>query len=352
MADVKFSQLPTIGGNIANAAIIPIVQSGDNYTVTAEDFATFATAGAPPGATGPTGPTGASGPAGAAGATGPTGPAGIQGTTGPTGPQGTTGPTGPQGTTGNTGATGPTGASGPNGATGPTGPSGPQGNLGNTGSTGPTGPTGPAGTGSTGPTGPQGPTGGPGATGPTGATGPSGSSVTGATGPTGPTGPTGATGPAGSGSGNAISNGTTNVTISTTNGNISMNAGGFEKLRVTNLGSGFLGIQANTNMQIGDGTNPNSYFYTYGNAWTCINGTAADFFAVGPSQNFKVSAAGVLTQNARSNFAGTFVISLGSAPGNSASGNTGEIIVTTSYIYVCTGLGGTNNWKRVALSSY
>lgn len=179
MADVKFSQLPTIGGNIANAAIIPIVQSGDNFTVTAEDFATFATAGAPPGATGPTGPTGASGPAGADGATGPTGPAGT-GSTGPTGPAGATGPTGPQGSTGNAGATGPVGATGPTGNTGSTGPAG----AGTTGPTGPTGPTsttpGPAG--STGPTGPQGPTGGPGSTGPTGATGPQGS-----TGPSGGT---------------------------------------------------------------------------------------------------------------------------------------------------------------------
>jgi hypothetical protein len=238
MADVKFSELPSIGGNIANVAIIPIVQSGDNYTVTAEDFATFATAGAPPGATGPTGPQGSTGPSGTAGATGPTGPAGAIGPAGPEGSTGPTGATGPQGPAGGPGATGPTGNTGPTGGTGPTGPAG-TGSTGPTGPLGPTGPSGPAGVGSTGPTGPQGPAGGPGSTGPVGATGPAGTGSTGPTGPTGatgpastvpgatgptgstgPTGPTGATGPSGGGGGSSIANGTSNVSIATSGGNV------------------------------------------------------------------------------------------------------------------------------------
>ena len=208
MADVKFSQLPDIGGNITANAIIPVVDSATNFSITAANLATFVTAGSPPGATGPTGPAGtngATGPTGPAGtgATGPTGPAG----TGATGPQGPSGPTGPQGPSGGNGATGPIGPTGPTGNTGSTGPAG-------SGSTGPTGPTGPTSTtpgptGPTGPTGPQGPTGSPGSTGPVGATGPAGS---GSTGPTGPTGATGATGPSGS-AGTNISNGTSSVSV-------------------------------------------------------------------------------------------------------------------------------------------
>jgi len=130
---------------------------------------------------------------GATGATGPTG-VGTAGVTGPTGPTGTNGVTG----TGVAGATGPTGT-GVAGATGPTGP---------TGSTGVTG----SGGGSTGPTGPTGLTGNNGATGTgtTGATGPTGIGTAGATGPTG-NGTAGATGPTGAtGSGGALSGGTTN----------------------------------------------------------------------------------------------------------------------------------------------
>jgi hypothetical protein len=172
MADVKFSQLPDIGGNITANAIIPVVDTGTNFSITAANLATFVTAGSPPGATGPTGPSGPAGATGPQGTQGDTGPAGT-GSTGPTGPAGASGPTGPQGPAGDNGATGPIGASGPLGNTGATGPAG-------SGSTGPTGPTGPTSTtpgpsGPTGPTGPQGPTGSPGSTGPIGATGPAGS---------------------------------------------------------------------------------------------------------------------------------------------------------------------------------
>ena len=237
MADVKFSQLPDIGGNITANAIIPVVDSATNFTITAANLATYVTAGSPPGATGPTGP---SGPAGGIGATGPdgaTGPAGIQGIQGNTGPQGESGPTGPQGTTGNTGSTGPIGPTGPQGTTGPTGPAG-------TGSTGPTGPTGPASTvpgatGPSGPTGPQGPTGSPGSTGPIGPSGPVGN-----TGPTGPQGLTGATGPAGGGSGNVIFNANNYANTAVATGKFIINGGNSiaNATVMNNLAANSLGI--------------------------------------------------------------------------------------------------------------
>lgn len=44
----------------------------------------------------------------------------------------------------------------------------------------------------------------------------------------------------------------------------------------------------------------------------------------------------------------------GTAPANNAAGTAGDMIFDAAggYIYVCTGLGGTNNWKRMALSTY
>jgi hypothetical protein len=159
----------------------------------------------PQGATGPVGPQGAAGPQGAIGPQGATGPVGPQGATGPQGPtgltgeqgtgvilkgsvatvadldnivgpvqgdlyvvtangngyvwsgtawnntgpiqgpQGATGPTGPKGDTGDTGPTGPKGDTGDTGPTGPTGPKGDTGDTGPKGDTGDTGPTGPAG---------------------------------------------------------------------------------------------------------------------------------------------------------------------------------------------------------------
>jgi hypothetical protein len=238
MADVKFSQLPDIGGNITATAIIPVVDSGTNFSITAANLATYVTAGAPPGATGPTGPAGSTGPQGGQGDTGPAG-AGTTGPTGPSGPQGASGPTGPQGPAGDNGATGPIGPTGPTGTTGATGPAG-------FGSTGPTGPTGPASTtpgpsGPTGPTGPQGPTGSPGSTGPIGATGPAGSSVTGATGPTGPT---GATGPAGGGSGNVIFDANNYANTAVATGKFIINGGNSisNAAVMTNLAANSLGI--------------------------------------------------------------------------------------------------------------
>ena len=88
-----------------------------------------------------------------------------------------------------------------NTAVGPSGPQGPAGPAGNTGSQGPQGPSG-----DTGPQGPQGPAG------PTGDTGPQG--------PIGNTGPQGPTGPAGSSS--SIANGTSNINISLSDGDVTI----------------------------------------------------------------------------------------------------------------------------------
>lgn len=246
MSNIKFTQLPSLA-NVQPNTIIPVVDNGVNYQVTATTLAAFTggATGAGPGYTGATGPQGPRGPqgptgfTGATGLTGPTGPAGAGatgiGSTGATGPAGPAGATGPQGIIGLTGATGigSTGPTGPAGATGsgatgvagpqgPTGPSGPAGATGSgaTGVAGPTGATGVAGlTGNTGPQGPQGPTG-----------------TAGATGLTGPQGPAGATGPAGAGSANIIFNGTSNVNIPTSGGNITMSAGSYANVvRVLNI---------------------------------------------------------------------------------------------------------------------
>lgn len=147
MSNVKFTQLPNLA-NVQPNTIVPVVDNGVNYSVTATALATFVTGatGIGPGFQGATGPQGPRGPAGA------TGPAGS-GATGPQGPRGPTGPAG-SGATGLTGATGPAG--GPVGATGATGPAGSNGTQ---GATGPSGPPGPAGAGATGATGPVGPAG-------------------------------------------------------------------------------------------------------------------------------------------------------------------------------------------------
>ena len=328
MADVKFSELPDIGGNITATAIIPLVDTGTNFSITAANLATYVTAGAPPGATGPTGPTGPAG-AGDTGPTGATGPAGIQGISGDTGPAGPSGPTGPQGTTGNSGATGPIGASGPTGSTGPTGPAG-------TGSTGPTGPTGPTSTtpgpsGSTGPTGPQGPTGSPGSTGPIGATGPAGS------GSTGPTGPTGATGPSGTG-GSSIANGTSNVTIATSNGNIRSSVNGVLRSR---LESTFISLVVSEttgqsiNLLAGSGGN----IVTQGTLTHSLGD--ANFQNINSSS--KVTATG--TGGTTAPFNGT----QRTISPSSTTGTVGDICWDANYIYVCT---AANTWKRATLNTY
>ena len=253
MSNIKFSQLPNLA-NVQPNTIIPVVDNGVNYTVTATELADFVggATGAGPGyqgATGPQGPRGPQGPSGATGLTGPQGPSGPTGagatgvgSTGATGPSGPAGATGVQGIIGLTGATG-IGSTGPQGPAGATG-SGATG-IGSTGPQGPTGPAGATGSGATGATGPQGPQGTPGLTGNTGPQGPAGATGIGSTGPQGPQGPagnTGATGPAGAGTGNSIVNGNTSISIPTSNGNITTLAGGIQQMRVLNIngvGTGF-----------------------------------------------------------------------------------------------------------------
>jgi hypothetical protein len=130
MSDIKFTQLPNLA-NVQPNTIVPVVDNGVNYSVTANTLSTFinGATGAGPGYTGATGPQGPRGPAGATGATGLTGSTGPSGgpigATGPQGPRGPTGPRGPGGATGATGLTGSTGPSGgPIGATGATGATG------------------------------------------------------------------------------------------------------------------------------------------------------------------------------------------------------------------------------------
>ena len=248
MSNIKFSQLPNLA-NVQPSTIIPVVDNGVNYTVTATELADFVggATGAGPGfqgATGPQGPRGPQGPTGATGIAGPTGPSGPAGagatgvgSTGATGPSGPAGATGPQGIIGLTGATG-IGSTGPTGPAGATG-SGATGVAGPTGPLGPTGPAGATGSGATGVAGPTGATGTPGLTGNTGPQGPAGATgVAGPTGPQGPagqTGPQGPTGPAGAGTGNSIVNGNTSISIPTANGNITTLAGGLQQMRVFNI---------------------------------------------------------------------------------------------------------------------
>jgi hypothetical protein len=121
------------------------------------------------------GPTGATGTSGNDGATGATGVPGIDGATGATGVPGIDGATGATGVSGLDGATGATGVPGIDGATGATGEVGATGVGidGATGSTGPDGATGASGLdGATGATGATGIAGATGATGEIGATGP------------------------------------------------------------------------------------------------------------------------------------------------------------------------------------
>jgi len=186
--------------------------------------------------------------------------------------------------TANTGATGPQGATGLTGATGATG-------VGATGSTGisivsssvsngilylflsnnqvlQAGPV-VGSSGATGATGPQGATGITGATGASGvgATGATGAGTAGATGPQGATGLTGATGPAGSGGGgSSISNGTSNVSIATSGGNVTTSVAGTANVlvvsttgaQITSLGVGTAG--SGTTGEIRATNNITAYF--------------------------------------------------------------------------------------------
>lgn len=71
---------------------------------------------------------------------------------------------------------------------------------------------------------------------------------------------------------------------------------------------------------------------------------------------FFVRAAGAgLTEKFRIQGAGNVRFSnQPAAPANNAAGTVGDMIVDAAggFIYFCTGLGGTNNWKRIALSAF
>ena len=383
MSNVKFTQLPNLA-NVQPNTIVPVVDNGINYSVTANTLSTFinGATGAGPGyqgATGPqgpTGPNGATGPAGAGltGATGPrgpTGPAGVgaTGLTGSTGPSG--GPAGATGATGETGATGPSGGpQGPAGATGPRGPQGPVGTAGATG-VGASGPQGPAG--ATGPQGPSGPAGGPigatgsagetGATGPqgprgaTGPQGPAGATGVGSTGPQGPTGPAGAAGNAVIQTGNVwantnvantrliINNGPTDAsTFSGFAGNsIMLRTGNTTTFNTSARSSMFMGQDPATGLGVLNMSAGGSLSIQASTGGSILLGSALVEISANVSASAQIRAGGI--SGAVPPFNGSQFVPASS----SATGTVGDIAWGPNYIYVCV---ATNTWKRVLLSTF
>jgi len=334
MSDIKFTQLPNLA-NVQPNTIVPVVDNGVNYSVTANTLSTFinGATGAGPGYQGATGPQGPQGPAGA------TGTAGVNGATGTAGVNGATGPQGPRGPTGATGA----------GATG----------IGATGPQGPTGPTGATGAGATG-------------IGATGPQGPAGATGAGATGPQGSTGPTGATG-AGGGSGNVIVTG--NVYANT-----AVSGGGTSNLFVLNNGPvlstsyhGFANdsiyLNAHASTTLTDGSSvflaPNGSLNLRGNTTVSMQAGTENLIlnsdgdhtwsgtSVAISANVNVTSSNVLVTagsvkvglGGRAPFGGTLFTPATSG----AAGTQGDISWDSDYIYVCT---ATNTWKRAALSTF
>lgn len=86
--------------------------------------------------------------------------------------------------------------------------------------------------------------------------------------------------------------------------------------------------------------------------WTYMNGNASVLgtFTVNGAVAF---AAGVFVLGGLVIGTGGFIISSSGTPANSsAAGTAGTILWDSNYLYVCTGLGGANNWKRTALSTF
>jgi hypothetical protein len=186
---------------------------------------------------GPAGPTGPQGPQGIQGETGAQGPAGATGAQGPAGPTGATGATGPAGATG---ATGDTGAQGPQGIQGETGLQGIQGIQGLQGDVGPQGIQGIQG--DTGATGPQGIQGLQGATGAGVAAGGTTGQVLAKIDATDYN--TQWVDVSGGGTPNAIVNGTSNVSIATANGNVTIASGGTVMMTANTTTTTLSGIAA------------------------------------------------------------------------------------------------------------
>ena len=399
MSNVKFTQLPNLA-NVQPNTIVPVVDNGINYSVTATALSTFVNGatGAGPGYTGATGPQGPRGPNGATGPSG-TGATGPQGPRGPTGPAGSgatglTGATGPSGgPVGATGSTGPAGATGPSGgpigSTGPSGPSGPRGPAGATG-VGATGPSGPPG--ATGPSGPSGPAGGPiGATGPaggqgaTGPQGPRGATGIGATGPSGPSGPTGPQGPAGAAGNNIIQTGNawanTNVSGTATSNLFVLNNGPTTATSYNGYANGSIFINAHPTTELNSGAllflsglaAPDvgaGQVTLRGNTMVTIQAGSQSLILTGASnigpatmewrgETYLNGNVQMGQSNANIAVFGKVTAILGSRagfnatpwtpPSSSATGTTGDITWDSAYIYVCV---TTNTWKRILLSTF
>ena len=169
---------------------------------------------------------------------------------------------------GSTGIAGPTGATGLTGLTGPTGATG----LGATGVPGPSG--------ATGDIGPVGPTGATGVTGLTGPTGATGIGATGLTGPTGATGLTGATGSAGVAGGSNTQIQFNDATAFGGSANLTFNKSTNVLTVVGNvIASNLIGSHAN-------GTSNVSILSTNGNVTTFVGGnTVAQFIVTADGAN-------------------------------------------------------------------
>lgn len=158
----------------------------------------------------------------------------------------------------------------------------------------------------------------------------------------------------GGGGGTNIQNGTSSVSIPSTNGNIFFNVNGTQRMLMTDLGVGFGGTQLNSGMIIGDAGNSH-ILQVWGNTTLATNaGTRVNFGSSYLTAAGGMTVAGAAQFNSSTGLAGTttvtgvFLQNL-STKQNNSTGSIGQIAWDANYIYVCT---ATNTWKRVALSTF
>ena len=169
----------------------------------------------------------------------------------------------------------------------------------------------------------------------------------------------------GSGSGSSISNGTSNVNIASTNGNITISTAG--RANLLNVQSNTPLVRVTGNLVVesstgGAGTTDGflqvrNYIETYGNLSVggAINSLGRIFASGGLSGSIdasSVNASGdiVTTAGAGVTIGAGGVLQLPqSTKTGTSTGTAGQISIDASYIYVCT---ATNTWKRVALTSF
>ena len=148
----------------------------------------------------------------------------------------------------------------------------------------------------------------------------------------------------GGGGGTSISNGTSNVTIPVANGNIQMFSNGVEAVRINSTGgtAGIIRAQINGAIYAEGAYLGGDYTSGVGN----IN-----LYNTGMIQCASIETSG---GNVTAGGVGSYIIGkpilTSDAPSTSTStGITGQITWNASYIYVCV---GTNQWRRVALSTF